>query len=366
MGSTENDIFTERLVVLEEIPEKKLSKINALFALAEGEEIDSFIDDTIMNNGKKGILFTNRGIHWKLIMEKGFIHYCDITDLDYQQKKKNINILVNGKKLEVITAEFDKEEISNHINDCIDEYKEISTQFPAKNLKIKKVTSPKVGFFSRLFIIELPYIFVGLGIAEYYNENTLFTNIDYSYLLLGGAVLLLLTLPYRIKKGNARKKVGKRQIISLTMHVLLILLLLFWDSFKKHWNEASSNTTTSKKSTARSGISSSNNSSYSKQNKMISDVQEKDAWIVVYDQNGKENKRMGLHNRTVVGVTSGFFVVEDGAWIVTYDIDCKEIKRMGKHDRIVRGASGNSFIVKDGVWTVTYDKNCKEINRRGH
>lgn len=75
----------------------------------------------------------------------------------------------------------------------------------------------------------------------------------------------------------------------------------------------------------------------------ISDVSEKGNWIVVFDDNNKEIKRMGSSNKEVVGVTSDFFVVLDGNWIVTYDEKCKEIKRMGASKKTVKGASGRTF-----------------------
>ena len=62
---------------------------------------------------------------------------------------------------------------------------------------------------------------------------------------------------------------------------------------------------------------------------MISDVKTDNSWIIVYDNSGKEKKRMGRSNKEVVGVTGDFFVTLEGSWIVTYDENCREIKRMG-------------------------------------
>ena len=62
---------------------------------------------------------------------------------------------------------------------------------------------------------------------------------------------------------------------------------------------------------------------------MISDIQTKSGWIIVYGSNGKEIKRMGDSGKEVVGIASDFFVVLSSGWIITYDENCKEIKRMG-------------------------------------
>jgi len=98
----------------------------------------------------------------------------------------------------------------------------------------------------------------------------------------------------------------------------------------------------------------------------ISDVRKDGNWIVVYDDRGKEIRRTGGYKMDVVGVTGGFFVVdEQGVWIVTYDEQCKSIARMGGRNKTVRGASGNTFTVEEGAWLVTYDKRCKELARRG-
>ena len=94
----------------------------------------------------------------------------------------------------------------------------------------------------------------------------------------------------------------------------------------------------------------------------ISDVSPKGGWIVVFDDRGKEIKRMGASNKEVVGVASDFL---EGSWIVTYDENCKEIKRMGSSNKSVRSASGRTFTVLEGSWIVTYDRNCKEQARRG-
>jgi L-asparaginase II len=100
-------------------------------------------------------------------------------------------------------------------------------------------------------------------------------------------------------------------------------------------------------------------------NMAISDVSEKSGWIVVFDDRGKEIKRMGSSNKEVAGVASDFFVVLERGWIVTYDENCKEIKRMGDSNKTVRSASGRTFTVLEGGWIVTYDRNCKEQARRG-
>ena len=100
-------------------------------------------------------------------------------------------------------------------------------------------------------------------------------------------------------------------------------------------------------------------------NMPISDVSNQGSWIVVFDDRGKEIKRMGSSNKDVVGVASDFFVVLEGSWIVTYDEKCKEIKRMGSSNKTVKGASGRTFTVLEGSWIVTYDQNCKEQARRG-
>jgi hypothetical protein len=73
---------------------------------------------------------------------------------------------------------------------------------------------------------------------------------------------------------------------------------------------------------------------------------------------------MGSSNKQVAGVASDFFVVVEGSWIVTYDDNCKEIKRMGNSNKLIHSASGRTFTTQEGSWIVTYDRNCKEQGRR--
>ena len=96
----------------------------------------------------------------------------------------------------------------------------------------------------------------------------------------------------------------------------------------------------------------------------ISDVQSSGSWIVVFNDNGKEESRMGSSNKEVVGIAGSFFVVLEGSWIVTYNEKCKEIKRMGSSNKTVRGASGNTFTVKEGSWIVTYNSECEVLPKK--
>ena len=69
---------------------------------------------------------------------------------------------------------------------------------------------------------------------------------------------------------------------------------------------------------------------------------------------------MSASNKEVVGVASEFFVVVEGPWVVTYDENCREIKRMSGSNKSIRSASGPTFTTQEGSWIVTYDRNCKE------
>ncbi len=98
---------------------------------------------------------------------------------------------------------------------------------------------------------------------------------------------------------------------------------------------------------------------------VISDVQIKNSWIIVYNENGKEISRMSQAKKEVFGITGGFFVVTtSNGWIITYNEKCKEIARMVSSNKQVKGAAGETFTVISNGWIITYDKKCKEKNRR--
>lgn len=56
---------------------------------------------------------------------------------------------------------------------------------------------------------------------------------------------------------------------------------------------------------------------------MISDIQTKSGWIIVYGSNGKEIKRMGDSGKEVGGAAGNTFTVKSSDWIITYDKNCK-------------------------------------------
>lgn len=99
---------------------------------------------------------------------------------------------------------------------------------------------------------------------------------------------------------------------------------------------------------------------------VISDVQTKNSWIIVYNEKGKEISRMAQAKYELAGTAGSFFVVTaSNGWIITYNEKCKEIARMPLAKKQVKGAVGETFTVLDNnSWIITYDKKCKEKSRR--
>ena len=60
---------------------------------------------------------------------------------------------------------------------------------------------------------------------------------------------------------------------------------------------------------------------------LISDVQIKNSWIVVFDSNGKKISQMPQSGKQVKGAAGDTFTVLDNGWIITYDKKCKEKNR---------------------------------------
>lgn len=98
--------------------------------------------------------------------------------------------------------------------------------------------------------------------------------------------------------------------------------------------------------------------------KIISDVQIKNNWIIVFDTNGKYISQMPQSRNEVVGIAGSFFVITANGWIVTYDGKCKRIAQIPLSGKQVKGAAGDTFTVLSNGWIISYDKNCKEKSRR--
>lgn len=99
-------------------------------------------------------------------------------------------------------------------------------------------------------------------------------------------------------------------------------------------------------------------------NQMISDVQTKNNWIIIFNEKGKEISRMAQGKYEVAGMTGSFFVVKNSNWIITFNEKCKEIARMALGKKEIKGAAGETFTVVENSWIITFGKNCKEKSRR--
>ena len=97
----------------------------------------------------------------------------------------------------------------------------------------------------------------------------------------------------------------------------------------------------------------------------ISNIENKESQIWVYDENSLCVGRMPNKRVELVGYTSDFFVTVEGGWIRTYDQDCERLGSLSAIGVTVRSVSGGNFTVSDAGDVRTYDRRCKEVRQRG-
>lgn len=97
----------------------------------------------------------------------------------------------------------------------------------------------------------------------------------------------------------------------------------------------------------------------------ISNVENKDSQIRVYDEKNEGVSRMPNTRVELVGHTNDFFVTVEGGWIRTYDQDCQRLGSISAIGVTVRSVSGGNFTVAEGNDVKTYDRRCKELRQRG-
>lgn len=97
----------------------------------------------------------------------------------------------------------------------------------------------------------------------------------------------------------------------------------------------------------------------------ISNVENKESQIRVYDETGECVSRMPNTRVELAGHTSDFFVTIEGGWIRTYDQDCERLGSISGIGVTVRSVSGGNFTVAENGDVKTYDRRCKEVRPRG-
>lgn len=102
------------------------------------------------------------------------------------------------------------------------------------------------------------------------------------------------------------------------------------------------------------------------QEKTISDIEQTEHWIYIYDSNGKKIKTMSVSSTgTIVGWSSTFFIGLHGNWYYFYDANGRKFNTLyTKNIGEIISVSGNTFTAKTSAWIITYDKNGKRINTR--
>ncbi len=98
----------------------------------------------------------------------------------------------------------------------------------------------------------------------------------------------------------------------------------------------------------------------------ISNIENKEAQIRVYDENSQCVGSMPNTRVEVAGFTSDFFVTVEGGWIRTYDQECERLGSMSAIGVTVRSVSGGNFTVSEAGDVRTYDRKCKEVRGRSN
>ena len=96
----------------------------------------------------------------------------------------------------------------------------------------------------------------------------------------------------------------------------------------------------------------------------ISNVENKESQIRVYDEKSECVSRMPNTRVELAGHTSDFFVTIEGGWIRTYDQDCDRLGSLSAIGVTIRSVSGGNFTVTDNGDVRTYDRRCKEVRSR--
>lgn len=96
----------------------------------------------------------------------------------------------------------------------------------------------------------------------------------------------------------------------------------------------------------------------------ISNIENKESQIRVYDENSECVGRMPNSRVELAGYTSDFFVTVEGGWIRTYDQECERLGSMSGIGVSVRSVSGGNFTVSDAGDVRTFDRRCKEVRPR--
>jgi len=96
----------------------------------------------------------------------------------------------------------------------------------------------------------------------------------------------------------------------------------------------------------------------------ISNIENKESQIWVYDENSQRMGSMPNTRVELAGFTSDFFVTVEGGWIRTYDQECERLGSLSAIGITVRSVSGGNFTVSEAGDVRTYDRRCKEIRRR--
>ena len=97
----------------------------------------------------------------------------------------------------------------------------------------------------------------------------------------------------------------------------------------------------------------------------ISNVENKESQIRVYDENSQCVGRMPNTRVELAGFTVDFFVTVEGGWIRTYDQECERLGSMSAIGVSVRSVSGGNFTVAAAGDVRTFDRRCKEMRKHG-
>ena len=101
--------------------------------------------------------------------------------------------------------------------------------------------------------------------------------------------------------------------------------------------------------------------------KTISNIEQTDSWVYVYDQNGQKMYGKYIDNTgDVVGWSAAFWISRYGNWYYLWTASGTKYKTLYVPNvGVIIGVSGNTFTSRyNKVWIYTFDKNGKKLQTR--